>query len=161
VIRRATKLHVRNLYAFACGYCGITEADVGAELTIDHFRPLAHGGKDDDANLVYCCFACNTFKGDAWDPIGPNVLHPLADDITQHITHQVDGHFRPLTALGERHIATLQLNREPLVRRRRAQVITADMLRRQQAVENRIESIESTLVRLAEEVQALNKRRRQ
>ena len=37
---------VRTLYAFACGYCGVTETEVGAYLTIDHYQPL------DGAELV-------------------------------------------------------------------------------------------------------------
>jgi hypothetical protein len=27
---------VRARYAFCCGYCGVSEADVGGELTVDH-----------------------------------------------------------------------------------------------------------------------------
>ena len=49
-----------------CGYCGVEEAEVGAELTVDHFQPRAQNGTDNAANLVYCCNACNQFKGDYW-----------------------------------------------------------------------------------------------
>ena len=28
---------VRTLYGFSCGYCGVTETEVGSFLTIDHF----------------------------------------------------------------------------------------------------------------------------
>jgi len=29
---------LRRLYQFRCGYCGTSEVDVGAALTIDHFQ---------------------------------------------------------------------------------------------------------------------------
>ncbi len=30
---------VRQRAHFACEFCGVTETDVGGELTIDHFQP--------------------------------------------------------------------------------------------------------------------------
>lgn len=46
---------VRQHYQRACGYCGVTEAAAGSELTVDPYRPRAAGGGDDDDNLVYAC----------------------------------------------------------------------------------------------------------
>jgi DNA-directed RNA polymerase subunit RPC12/RpoP len=54
---------VRERYAFCCGYCGVCEADVGGELTVDHFCPVSAGGDDSDENLVYACVRCNQYKG--------------------------------------------------------------------------------------------------
>ena len=34
------RLTVRTIYAFGCGYCGITETDTGAHLTIDHAETM-------------------------------------------------------------------------------------------------------------------------
>ncbi len=54
---------VRERYAFCCGYCGVSEADVGGELTVDHFRPVSAGVDHSDENLVYACVRCNQYKG--------------------------------------------------------------------------------------------------
>ena len=63
MIRAQTKRIARAVYVFRCGYCGVSEAQCGAELTYDHFRPQSQNGTDDVANLVYACHACNEFKG--------------------------------------------------------------------------------------------------
>jgi 5-methylcytosine-specific restriction endonuclease McrA len=65
-MRRALRQSVRTRYRFQCGYCGVSEINIGAEMTIDHFVPRVRGGEDTPDNLVYCCHACNEFKGDYW-----------------------------------------------------------------------------------------------
>ena len=45
MIRAAVKRLVRTTYAFSCGYCGVSETEVGVELTYDHFLPQAKGGE--------------------------------------------------------------------------------------------------------------------
>lgn len=32
---------------YACEFCGVTEADTGGLLTINHYRPRKKGGTDD------------------------------------------------------------------------------------------------------------------
>jgi 5-methylcytosine-specific restriction endonuclease McrA len=49
-------------------YCGnggrnTFEEWYNASLTIDHVKPIKHGGSNDDSNLVVACHACNSFKG--------------------------------------------------------------------------------------------------
>jgi len=117
-LRRAEERRtlLRERYGFRCGYCGITESSAGALLTADHFQPRAHGGSDDLDNLVYCCHACNEFKGDYWQPDSPErVLHPLRDDVGAHLVETQDGVLRPLSETGTFHLRLLQLNRPPLV----------------------------------------------
>lgn len=58
MIRTAVKRLVRSVYVMRCGYCLLSEADIGAELTFDHFQPLTAGGTEDADNLVYACHAC-------------------------------------------------------------------------------------------------------
>jgi 5-methylcytosine-specific restriction endonuclease McrA len=85
-VRVSVRRLIRQRYAFRCGYCGTSENEVGAELTIDHFRPRSEGGTDSPENLVYCCHACNEFKGDYWQPDSvERLLHPEQDDLSQHI----------------------------------------------------------------------------
>jgi len=53
----------RERFSSRCGYCGVSEVEVGATLTIDHHRPRSRGGSEDDENLVYACPRCNEHKG--------------------------------------------------------------------------------------------------
>lgn len=59
----AQRERIRREYRYQCGYCGVHENDAGSELEIDHHRPLAHDGTDEDTNLVYACPSCNRSKG--------------------------------------------------------------------------------------------------
>lgn len=43
-----------------CQYCGKSAPD--AELQIDHIIPVAHGGTNDENNLLAACFDCNLGK---------------------------------------------------------------------------------------------------
>jgi hypothetical protein len=119
-MRGKTLQAVRQQYAFCCGYCGVSETAAGSTLTVDHYQPRSQGGSDAFDNLVYCCHACNEHKGDYWNPDGvERVLHPLRDDPAAHFAEQEGGALLPLTETGRFHVARLQLNRLPLVNRRR------------------------------------------
>src|ERR1051326_6501310 len=83
---------LRHRFGFRCGYSGVSESDVGAELTVDHFQPRSRDGPEEPANRVYSCFNCNVNKGDVWAPDSPQrILHPLNDDLSEHIAEQPDG----------------------------------------------------------------------
>lgn len=115
-MRASDRLALRAIYGFRCGYCGIREADAGAELTVDHFQPRSRGGTDALEILVYCCPACNEFKGDYWKPDSPRrILHPSRDNAADHFVLTVEDTYFPLTETGEFHIRRLHLNRRELV----------------------------------------------
>jgi hypothetical protein len=122
---------VRTLYAFACGYCGVTETEVGAYLTIDHYQPKDAGGSDDVTNLVYACHACNLYKSAAWEPLNPPVLHPLRTEMHLNIRSLQDGTLQGLTPEGVRHIEALHLNRFPMVERRKMRLLLEAILQRE------------------------------
>lgn len=115
---------VRERFAYRCGYCGVSEADTGGELTVDHHQPSSAGGDESDKNLVYCCSRCNLYKGDFWPTAaditrGWRILHPSEDDLTHHLRlSQRTAEIEPLTETGRFHIALLQLNRPALVAHR-------------------------------------------
>lgn len=48
---------------FRCRYCGRAASD-GVVLNVDHIHPKAHGGTDDEGNLVTACWECNNGKRD-------------------------------------------------------------------------------------------------
>ncbi|MBI1924525.1 HNH endonuclease [Candidatus Poribacteria bacterium] len=53
---------MRQRYQFRCGYCGTSEVEAGAELTVDHFQPRSRDGVDAPDNWVYCCHACKEIQ---------------------------------------------------------------------------------------------------
>jgi hypothetical protein len=99
----------------------VGEQDVGGEMTVDHYLPVSAGGDDSDENLVYACFRCNLFKADfhptdADRAKGHVVLHPLRDDIQEHLRlDQNTGRLEALTETGRFNILLLHLNRPALV----------------------------------------------
>ena len=54
---------------YRCKMCGASKND-GAELTIDHIKPLADGGTNDINNLQTLCKECNENKADLNLPSG-------------------------------------------------------------------------------------------
>ncbi len=124
-------LTVRERYAFCCGYCGVCEAEVGGELTVDHFCPVSAGGDDSDENLVYACVRCNQYKGallpEATDvAYARRLLHPLRDDLAAHIREaERTGRLEGLTATGRFHIIVLRLNRPALIIHRQRRYLAA------------------------------------
>jgi hypothetical protein len=135
---------VRARYAFCCGYCGVSEADVGGELTVDHFRPVSAGGDNSDENLVYACVRCNQYKGallpEATDLAQERrLLHPWWDDLLAHIREdESTGRLEGLTATGRFHIAALRLNRPALIvhRQRRYLAVLLEARLEQALMEN-------------------------
>ena len=119
-MRQDARETLRQRFQFRCGYCGIRESDVGAELTVDHFQPRSRGGPDEVDNWVYCCHACNEFKGDYWQPDSlRRILDPLRDNIATHLIEREDGTLQGLSETGAFHIERLNLNRPQLVAYRR------------------------------------------
>ena len=155
-MRAAERLAVRQRFAFRCAYCGISEAESGAELTVDHFQPTSRGGADVADNWVLCCHACNEFKGNYWRPTAQRrILHPLRDDLTAHLREREDGTLEALTSTGAFHIARLHLNRPALVSHRRdrrslesSRQVQAALLRRLVAMEEQVQSLADRIERL-------------
>ena len=145
---------VRATYAFRCGYCGISEVETGAELTVDHYQPVSRGGTDHPDNLVYACHSCNIFKGSDWNPDSDlRILHPLLDDLSAHVVEQADGRLVGLTATGEYHLGRLRLNRLPMVQRRH-QLHQGAMLNEQyQKLLERVVAVEQWLQQLSDDLE--------
>ena len=122
----AIREQVRQRAQLACEFSDIAEADVGSQLTIDHFQPRAKGGDDSLDNLVYCCAACNQYKHDYWPsfPDAPSLWNPRNEPAEQHFLELDDGMLYPLSATGAFTLTRLRLSRPPLVayRVRRRQI---------------------------------------
>ena len=108
---------VRQRAGFVCEFCGVSETDNGAQLTIDHFQPHSKGGSDEFGNLVYSCVRCNQYKQDYW-PLQagePKLCNPRSGPFHQHFIELEDGCLHPLTASGAFTLQRLRLNRAPLI----------------------------------------------
>jgi hypothetical protein len=153
-MRRALRQSVRTRYNFRCGYCGVSETNIGAEMTIDHFLPRIYGGEDDLDNLVYCCHACNEFKGDYWQTEPDlRLLHPLLDDLTLHYSEQDDGTLLALTERGANHLQTLHLNRPELVAFRLEQKEIGFLRQKNQSLRQQLEEAQQTTRLLETEIE--------
>ena len=147
---------LRRRFQFRCGYCGVREGDVGAELTVDHFRPRSRGGTDEPDNLVYCCHACNEFKGDFWELDPPRrLLHPLRDAPAAHLAEEPDGTLRGLTVTGAFHLDRLRLNRPPLVEYRRERRRLDAARRAERQLLDRLRELDGRLERLLADLDRL------
>ena len=148
-MRQDARETLRERFQFRCGYCEVRERDVGAELTVDHFQPRSQGGMDEADNWVYCCHACNEFKGDCWQPdSSQRILHPFRDDVATHTVEQEDGTLRAISETGAFHIERLHLNRGPLVAYRRerrlleaAHLTQARLLERLRRLEQQVQTL--------------------
>lgn len=133
-VPKSIRLFVRQRAGFACEYCSVREQDSGGELTLDHFQPTHHDGKDDLDNLVYCCHRCNTYKGDYFPitPEQPSIWNPRHGTFQTHFLSMADGTLEALTPIGAFTIRLLRLNRPPLIQYRRSQQMqneSAELLR--------------------------------
>ncbi len=155
-MRPSQKQALRALYEFCCGYCGVGEAQVGAELTVDHFQPRSRGGTDENENLVYACHACNEFKSDFWpDEEQVRLLHPRRDDLAFHLATADDGALQGLTPEGELFVERLRLNRAPLVERRRALVRQRFLEEERQVLLQQLAALEQQVQRLSDELETV------
>jgi hypothetical protein len=138
--------HVRQRANSACEFCGVTETDVGSELTVDHFQPRAKGGDDSLGNLLYCCVRCNQYKLDYWPTRSgdPSLWNPRLEPASQHFIELDDGTLHPLTVTGAFTLKRLRLNRPPLVAYR--------LRRHQRAEEIRLLTRYRSLIQLLEQL---------
>jgi hypothetical protein len=111
---------VRERANFVCEYCGVSEADTGDELTLDHYQPQSKGGSDELVNLIYCCNRCNLYKSDYWpEEDAPQLWHPRRESFAAHFLLNADGFLSALTDTGRFTVSRLHLNRPLLVAYRR------------------------------------------
>ena len=158
---------VRQTHNFRCGYCGVSESDIGGQLEIDHYRPTTKGGRDNLDNLVYACVHCNRFKGNYWpdgdDPQSFYLLHPGEDELSQHVQITVSGRIEGLTPRGWFHLHRLRPNRPQLVvwrQNRQRFVELSEALKQSEAktsqLRHRIRQLEQEALRLRQQIARLS-----
>lgn len=108
-----------------CEYCK-SRADYATEtFAVEHITPITLGGTDDLGNFALSCSGCNGHKHDkveAIDPVDGTLIplfHPRRQYWHDHFAWSDD--YRSivgLTATGRATVATLQMNRLPLMNMR-------------------------------------------
>jgi hypothetical protein len=100
-----------------CGYCLARQRYVFGPLEIEHIRPRAMGGTDDEQNLWLSCRLCNSFKGASTHGVEPTTgaTVPLFDPRQQPWDEHFawgDGGLRIIgrSASGRATVEVLQLN---------------------------------------------------
>ena len=162
MISDALRERIRQEADFACEFCGVSEIDVGGELTIDHYQPKTKGGSDQRENLLYSCMRCNQYKMDYW-PSQPGDIplwNPRKEPFVQHFLEIEDGALFPLTQTASFTISRLRLNRPQLVAsrlRKREQATLAHLLLRYHELTDMLEQFQTYTLTMIEEQHALLK----
>ena len=128
MISAETRQIVRRRANFSCEFCGVTETDVGGELTVDHFQPKGKKGSDNLENLIYACARCNLYKADYFPETATELKlwNPRQESGDAHFLLLPSGELFALSETGKFTIQQLRLNRSPLVENRRRKQIQVE-----------------------------------
>lgn len=103
-----------------CEYCQLPEKHSHYPHQVDHIIPPLHGGTDDDDNLAWACFQCNSAKTSniASYDFETNQLtrlfHPRQDAWQTHFRYE-SGQLMGITPVGRVTVRVLQINLPELV----------------------------------------------
>ena len=152
-MRQSLREIIRKRDDFRCCYCRVCESYVGSKLTIDHFMPQCDGGNDTEDNLLYCCHACNEYKGTYWttEP-DSQLLNPRTDNMEEHFNENVKGVLVARTARGKNHIRVLNLNRDELIKNRVIKRHYANLEEKNRAAETYLEDLDQTLQDIVDQI---------
>src|SRR5947209_17969901 len=110
-----------------CEYCRSPESFSSWFFSVDHIVPISKGGTSDLNNLALCCLGCNNTKYNRIDGEDPltgvlvTLFNPRSQRWAEHFRWSEDSSkMVGLTAIGRATISVLGLNRDCLVRSRRA-----------------------------------------
>jgi hypothetical protein len=120
---------VRQRAEYLCEYCHTSERWQYVRFTLDHVVPLGAGGNEVLENLALACFHCNRRKSNkltATDPQSGAVVrlfNPRTQLWSEHFRWSTDGLLvLPQTPVGRATLELLELNRERILKIRRADV---------------------------------------
>jgi hypothetical protein len=110
-----------------CEYCRCTQDFSPQPFVLEHIIPKSKNGTDDLENLAFACSACNNSKYDKTkgrDPVTRQpvmLFHPRKHKWEKHFMWNKDcTELIGLTKIARATIDTLKLNRERIVRIRKA-----------------------------------------
>lgn len=110
---------VADRAGYRCEYCHAPQAVFNSRLEIEHIRPQAEGGTDDEGNLALACRSCNVSKSahsSGLDEVtGETVrlFNPREDVWEDHFEVAArTGVIRGRSAVGRATTTRLRMNRE-------------------------------------------------
>ncbi len=109
-----------------CGYCLTPQEIVSMPLEIEHLRPTAEGGTDEEENLWLACRNCNGFKHAKTNHLDPQtnietaIFNPRKQIWDEHFEFSEDEtEIIGKTACGRATVIALRLNFEQAVSARK------------------------------------------
>ena len=126
------KNRIRQVARNRCGYCLTPQVIISMLFEIEHIRPLADGGTDDEENLWLACRNCNGFKHAKTKAIDPitntevSIFNPRTQDWREHFEFSEDKtEIIGKTPCGRATVIALHLNFEQAVNARKLWVSVA------------------------------------
>jgi hypothetical protein len=120
---------VRKRAEYLCEYCHTSERWQYVRFTLDHVVPVREGGDETLENLALACFHCNRRKSNKQAAIDPqsgvvvSLFNPRTELWYEHFSWSTDGLLvLAQTPVGRATVALLELNRERILKIRRADV---------------------------------------
>ncbi len=125
-ISKAQRERVQVRAKNRCEYCHSHQNFILGWLEVDHWLPIAKGGKDTDDNLCLACEFCNQYKWTQIEGVDPQsgqtvpLFHPRRQIWEEHFSWSEDGtRILGLTPCGWATVIALRLNNELAVTVRR------------------------------------------
>ncbi len=129
-IAQSVQRRVREAANHRCGYCLTSQQISGAQMHIEHIRPVSRGGNSDEDNLWLACALCNSYKGAQTDAIDPqttelvSLFNPRTQVWHEHFAWSDDGAtIIGKTPIGRATVSALQLNNRLIMAARRQWVL--------------------------------------
>lgn len=110
---------------YRCEYCHAPQVVFNSHFEVEHVRPQAAGGTDDESNLALACRSCNIFKSAhlsgfdevTWAEV--RLLHPRLDTWDEHFeVNAKTGVIGGRTDVGRATVMRLRMNRDAQLKAR-------------------------------------------
>ena len=105
--------------AHRCEYCHAPEVVFNFPFEVEHVRPQAEAGTDEEDNLALACRSCNIYKSDhltGFDEVTQSeirLFHPRRDVWEDHFEALAEtGVIQGRTEVGRATVTRLRMNRE-------------------------------------------------
>ncbi len=116
-VTKKQRSFVRKRANYHCEYCKRPEKWVTLNLEVEHIKPQAKGGSDEDNNLAGACRECNQHKSDRETCANPEtdqevaLFNPRTQKWSEHFKWSGDGSYMiGLSSTGKATIDCLQMN---------------------------------------------------
>jgi hypothetical protein len=111
---------VAEAFHHQCAYCRMPRRLIYAPVEVEHIKPKARGGTDEEDNLCLSCSLCNGHKSTKISAVDPSsgvevaLYHPRRQKWSDHFHWDETDHAKivGLTSCGRATIEALKMNEE-------------------------------------------------